>query len=1331
LWGFLFTLRLARLIFVIFGVLIVVAVGLGAFVWATRSTALAAYLARTVTEDLFREGFVCELEDVSGSPFGTISLSGIRVFGPGGDTLLVANDVHVRYPLRRALRGDVKLERLDADTLRLRLVEDAAGDIVFPWRTRERARPSIVARQDGVESLTIRDLSVALTMQEGKTVEIVRHVLLEGSVITIADGAALALHARGAVPVAMLELDDLRAEGTIQGSTLRVATGEARIGSSRLTGTGYLSISGPPVLHFDVALPHVETVDAWGIVDLEEVFGHGWVSGTASVDRVPRAAKVTFRLSGELGGDRVDRLEGATLVNNETFFGDPLVIESENARARGTLRLDLIPPRKYEADLRVENLDLSDVPIQGELVKLHPHRINGRLRLRGDDYEREFPRMDVTADIDQSTYLDVPFDSLDAEIALVPARWGGRDSSQVTDRVLVRRATVWQWGGVARGSGTIVPETSCEIDVEAEALPLEAYLPLHRNADLGGRASIRARVEGDLLHPSFTAIGSADTLTVGSLVIDRVDADRLEGALVPFDAFAHARGRGIRAGTWRADSLDATGTIADTVTVEDLTLWRGDSLFTARGAVVPEERGVRGEVTGFRAQLPIADVVLTGSSPIALREGGAWDIGPAGLSVAGGSMELTLSTLERGLSPHVSIVGRGIPVFDLVRIAGHDSLRGAPADFDVDYVGDPAWPRFHGEAKIRDVVLDDVVAPSVSFAWAGAGDSLAVSDLSAAFAPRGAVRGAFVLRGETSPVLGLFSGDPKGRLLRADTELAGFLVGTEIGLDLPGRFRAFAQPRKAAAAPDTNVIVVTEKRFDPWLDLEGSAEGRLELGGRLGDPLIRATLHADSVKVRTGLVIDRVEGSALLREGLLTISQGDLVVAGRHAQISGFLPCTLDLTTGRGRLVEREMLLSIDMAEMPLGLVSLAVPELIVLGGSVTGAGQIAGTPRDPLPSGQFRLADGEARWFGRTEIVHDASAQVDLAREGLILTRFEAEEGVDGRVTATGKARSASDYRFDFNIRDFYFTQGGLGGIASGSLRVSPDSTTAGRVLPRVAGSIDLSEAEIFQWDVPRPEMSPETITALYDLEIDVGRIHVNTNELQTSTNVLVGDGELTLRNYPETIRLGGTLRVLEGTASVYGNQFRVTEGRIDFLEIDGVNPELDITAESPIRGPYAEQHGYAGLDGRIIAHVTGTIRKPVVELTTEPAELALSQSEILEYLTFGRYASGASGLEPTADILLGLLAQDVSYLFPYVDYVEIISDEENPSFHIVKNINEQLSIGYTTGVSSTPDQELSIEARLSRIFVLKGGVLRGEVGSTQDVGGRYNLDLKLNIEY
>jgi hypothetical protein len=390
----------------------------------------------------------------------------------------------------------------------------------------------------------------------------------------------------------------------------------------------------------------------------------------------------------------------------------------------------------------------------------------------------------------------------------------------------------------------------------------------------------------------------------------------------------------------------------------------------------------------------------------------------------------------------------------------------------------------------------------------------------------------------------------------------------------------------------------------------------------------------------------------------------------------------------------------------------------------------VEGTPVNPEASGTFRLTDGEGRWFGRPELLREGTATVTLSGGSILVNHFEAREGRNGRVWGSGRYRSPGEFRFQATLEDVHFVEGGMTGLVDGVVNVSPDSTTAGRLLPRVDGRLDLKQGEIVSFEVARPEITSEAIDAIYDVEIDVGRIYVNTNELQTTTNILLGDGTLTVRNYP-ALRVTGHLEVLEGSASVYGNPFRITHGRLQFLGVEEVNPELDIRAETRLRGPYARERGFEALDARIVATVTGTLKEPVIELTTDPEGLGLGHNDILEYLTYGRFGGADDALAPTADLLIALLSQELTWIFPYVDYVDVIDTEDQRAFRMVKNLSDELTIGYTTGVSSTPDQELSIEARLSRILVLKGGVVREEVGSSSDVGGRYNLDLRLKFEY
>lgn len=1327
-----FVFRLLQFTGVVFGLLIVVAISLGAILWMNESPALARYVSRTITEEAFAEGCRLEIDDIQGSPFDTVVLEGVRVFSASGDTLLRARAARFRYPVAWGLKGRLAVETLGVDDLLVNLHEEPEGDgLVVPWRVAEQPRgPDLRPRGYGVEALAITRATVTLTQREGTVDTLVAGANVVGRLFTDADGVTTLQVDRGQarVPIGLVDVDRFTAMATLHDDRIQFLGAEARVGQSFLSGTGMVSVAGPPRLAFDVVVEHVDTDDFHAVVDLGEVLGHGELEGRVRVERVPKAVGLEWELRGTLNGDPIDRLAGRGRVNLEVFEADEIEVHSREARVKGALRVDLIAPRDLEAEVDVSEVDLSDLPIHDELVPLHPHRATGHVSIVGHDYELLFPHMDVHARLVASTYVDVPLDSLEARISLRPDH-----PDSATGVVRIRSASAFQGDGWVAAAGVIVPEDTCDVVVRARSLPLPTYLALHDVPELRGRASLDGRVFGDVLHPRYEGRGWLDGFALDEVRVTRISIPEASGRLDPFTADFRARGGDGAVGVWAVDSVKTEASIGDgRIRVDRLEVIRGDSLLVGRGYLLPRADGVSGTLTDLDAILPTTTARARGATNLEWTADGSWHVGPATLDAGGGTLTLELVTGPDGQAARLDLAGDDVRLLDVFEIPGADSLSGAPSDFAIAYADGPQGPVLEGHGEVRDVILGETRIDRLVATFVGGADSLRVDDVRVEL-HGGVIEAGGVARRPGGVVGPLLGPDPVGDLVRPDTELRADLDGRDLDLQIPGRIRAFLGLETASPTDRgglESVVVIDERRVNPWRDVIGRGDATLHLEGLLAEPEVRGWFATDSIQVADDLLLDAVEVLAVYRDSLLTVSQCDVVAGGKRAQLSGFVPVDLGLDRTTFTLLDREMLLSVDMAETPLWLATLVLPELIVSQGSFTGTGTVEGSPLDPEASGTFRLTGGEGRWFGRPELFREGTATVTLSGGSILVNHFEAKEGRNGRVWGSGRYRSPSEFRFQATLEDVHIVEGGMTGLIDGVVNVSPDSTTAGRLLSRIDGRLHLKQGEIVSFEVERPEFTTEAIDAIYDLEIDVGRIYVNTNELQTSTNILIGDGTLTVRNYPE-LRLTGQLEVLEGSASVYGNSFRITHGQLDFFGVEEVNPELDIRAETRLRGPYARERGYEDLDARIVATVTGTLKEPVIQLTTDPEGLGLSHNDILEYLTYGRFGGGDDALEPTADLLIALISQDLTWIFPYVDYVDVIDTEDERAFRIVKNLSDELTIGYTTGVSSTPDQELSIEARLSRIFVLKGGVVREEVGSASDVGGRYNLDLRLNFEY
>jgi len=725
--GFIF--RLLQFTGVVFGLLIVIAVALGAILWMNESPALARYVSRTLTEEALAEGCRLEVDDIQGSPFDTVILEGVRVFSAAGDTLLRAREARFRYPISWGLKARLAVETLGIDDLRVNLHEGPDGEgLVVPWRVAEQPRgPDLRPRGYGVEALAISHATVTLTRREGTVDTLVAGANVVGRLFTDADGVTTLQVDRGQarVPIGLVDVDQFTAMATLHDDRIQFLGAEARVGRSFLSGTGMVSVAGPPRLAFDVAIEHLDTADLHEIVDLGEVLGHGELEGRVQVERVPRAVGLEWELRGTLNGDPIDRLAGRGRVNLEEFEAEELVVHSREARVRGGLRVDLIAPRDLEAEVDVSEVDLSDLPIHDELVPLHPHRASGHLSIVGHDYELLFPHMDVHARLVASTYVDVPLDSLEARISLRP------DHPEAdTGVVRITSATAFQGAGRVAAAGVIVPEDTCDVVVRARYLPLPTYLALHDVPELRGYASLDGRVFGDVLHPRYEGRGWLDAFALDEVRVDRISIPDAAGRLEPFTADFRAHGGPGAVGAWEVDSVRTEASIGDgRIRVDRLEVVRGDSLLVGRGYLLPRSDGVSGTVTDFDAILPTTTARARGATNLSWSSDGSWQVGPAAFDAGGGTLTLELVTGPDGQAARLDLAGDDVRLLDVFEVPGADSLSGAPSDFAVSYADGPDGPVLEGHGEIRDVVLGEVQVDRLTGTFAGAADSLRLDDV--------------------------------------------------------------------------------------------------------------------------------------------------------------------------------------------------------------------------------------------------------------------------------------------------------------------------------------------------------------------------------------------------------------------------------------------------------------------------------------------------------------------------------------------------------------------------------------------------------------------------
>lgn len=92
----------------------------------------------------------------------------------------------------------------------------------------------------------------------------------------------------------------------------------------------------------------------------------------------------------------------------------------------------------------------------------------------------------------------------------------------------------------------------------------------------------------------------------------------------------------------------------------------------------------------------------------------------------------------------------------------------------------------------------------------------------------------------------------------------------------------------------------------------------------------------------------------------------------------------------------------------------------------------------------------------------------------------------------------------------------------------------------------------------------------------------------------------------------LTGQLSAIRGTYSLYGRQFQVQQGAVEFVGTPGLNPGLGIQAVTRLRTMQGEPL-------TITATVSGTLQEPRVGLSSD-SQPPIAESDLVSYLIFGR---------------------------------------------------------------------------------------------------------------
>jgi translocation and assembly module TamB len=242
---------------------------------------------------------------------------------------------------------------------------------------------------------------------------------------------------------------------------------------------------------------------------------------------------------------------------------------------------------------------------------------------------------------------------------------------------------------------------------------------------------------------------------------------------------------------------------------------------------------------------------------------------------------------------------------------------------------------------------------------------------------------------------------------------------------------------------------------------------------------------------------------------------------------------------------------------------------------------------------------------------------------------------------------------------------------------------------------------------------------TALFsDLRVEGRNALVVRNNLAD----LVGSVSLVVNGPVRDPLVSGRITATSGTLNFRNDRYEITRALVDLPPQRQADPIINIQGESQIRGY------------RVTVGLTGPLSQPQAIISSEPA---LPQADVVSLITTGQLATtdtstsilSQSGLGTATSLLTDALInapaqRATSKLFGLSRFEinpVIGGAGSTPAARLTvgKRINKDLSVTYSTNVTSDPNQILAVEYRVSdRLFF----IAQYEQASTRQLTARNN---------
>ncbi len=1262
---------------------------LGAHPWM-----VAPYTSNLVSRHLLRiEGGGLRVRDFRVRTFEGLDLYGVSLTLPaksGGLTLISADTVTVDFNLREVLGTVPHLRRVTVarpEIYSMAGTDTTGGD---DSDTIDLGLPSLL-----IDHLVVRDAFLEFSDSGGRLVQRIPRIDMQGKIRT---GNEVWARLRGC------DVDWETHQSTLTGLRGEVTVGSLGVEVAGLSG----SVNGHPVrvsgrrdwngdLDIEVEGRGVSVAEVENLIDQALGFtAAGDIAGTFAREDGTVFYQGVF--TGEVEGYEVRDLTGRATITNEEVLLEDMVGNINGASFEGRGRFDIRDELSIHFVLEgdVRNVDMAKGLVPGEEEMPHTGG-SGRLRIEHTDLP-EWTR--VTGVLNDGFIEIMPFDTCYVDVIAT-------GDSVLFNRVEIMYGSLFgMLEGVSDSAGVFDGYVSVNSE-DISTLPPDWRLP-STTGRLNGQGAVKGRVD---------ALSFAGWVNMYEFGLGPLGAGYSEVALLVDDLLGQQR---ITA------SVDGRNFAIGDVPFGDFSLWGTAGQTSARIDSFRTDLGDTNIFLSFRAdyadsvsriQVDEFQVDLEGTR-WAISEAVRFSVGSGYFSLPGmrlasdqGAMSVSgLFQRDEAVTGSLQLDSFDLSLLNPFIRTEHDLSGRMTADIVV--AGDPRTPQVNLTADLLDApfALADVHSMHVKAGFSAGTINFQGLDLRTNF---GRVTG-------------------EGTVSDPGAGFEDFWSGADLDLDLE------------ITDGDWNFV---DQFALPALDrLSGRFDGNLRVVGSVTEPLIRGQIRSAPFHIHW-LHFDELSSEVFVDHqsmvlGDIEARKQDLVMTGRLE-----IPLDLDLLSEPTSPPDGPFFMQIDIPwGSNLGPLAQATNAFVASSGNGGAHVIVSGPLEHPLYQGTVEVRDAGFVLRNLQEVYHEVSLDGIFRGDELNVFNIRGKEGLrgtiagEGQVLFNGLEMKSFDIVLDLDrflvasIPELSVIVSGRGGRLT-SVPVGPDRS----LVPKFSGDLEVIKARYvgnFSEGGGTDDPLGSTVAPawLADLRLHAQpRVAIIINrELEL---FMGGDLDL-LRNY-EGLNLRGSLDVNSGRLIVFNNNFEVKRGRLDFSSELGLDPRVDLDAETKYR--LRSQHSSNSIIEVIGVQVTGPLSGPEIQFTSERGYSREAIQRMLVGLEPHTSPEGDSARLANTSIAAGLniVEREIARELDMFDTFELdqISRQQDtggtgldPLIGVGKYIGSDLYLKYAQGIRQD-DRDFIVEYQINQHMLLQSEIRRRLDENQGD--STYNLDLKYRFEY